>query len=249
MKKIIFLLVLLFTFSNLTAQKKVTETQRSSGVDEVFVHVKFADNIEVKNWSKNEIYVEATVNINDNEHNDYFSLKTDKIGGTYTVKSDYGSFFKDYGNNYYYHDDDDDDGNKKKKKKRNYCNNELDINYVIYVPRNMSLKVKSISGDVKADVYTGKLNLDLISGNIDIKKHSKNMKLKTISGDIDIYVSDAYFEAKTLSGGIYSDLDINFDSDKKNKYSGSRKIQATIKNGSATLKLSTISGDIFLRKS
>ena len=56
--KVIFFLGLLLTFSSLTAQKKVTETKKSSGIDEVFVHVKFADNIVVKNWNKNEITVE-----------------------------------------------------------------------------------------------------------------------------------------------------------------------------------------------
>jgi len=242
MKKIIFFLGLLLTFSSLTAQKKVTETKKSSGIDEVFVHVKFADKIEVKNWDKNEISVEATVSLNNNQHNDYFQLKGDNDGGVYTIKSDYGTFFKDHGCNYY--------NSSKKNEKKKYdsnCKTEMDINYVIYVPRNMKLKVKSISGSVKADSYAGMLDLDLISGNIDIKKHSKNMKLKTISGDIDIYVSDATFEAKTLSGGIYSDLKIDYD--KQNKYSGSRRIKATIKNGDASLKLSTISGDIFLRKS
>jgi hypothetical protein len=243
MKRILFFIGLLLTFSNLSAQKKVTATERSSGIDDVFVHVKFADHIEIKQWDKKEISVEATVNINNNEHNDYFRLETDKIGSTFTVKSDYGDFFKKYGNRYYYNSKDDDDKDDRKCN----CNNELDINYVIYVPKNMNLEVKSISGNAKVDSYVGRLELDLISGDIDVKKHSQNMKLKTISGDIDIYVSDAYFDAKTLSGGIYSDLDIEYSKDKKNH--GGNRIRATIKNGSATLKLSTISGDIFLRKS
>ena len=237
-------MALLLTFSNLSGQKKVTATERSSGIDDVFVHVKFADNIEIKQWSKSEISVEATVNINDNEHNDYFSLETDKIGSTFKVKSDYGDFFKKYGNRNYYsrHNDDDDDNDNHCR-----CNNELDITYVIYVPKNMDLKVKSISGSAQIESYAGYLDLDLISGDIDVKQHSKNMRLKTISGDIDVYVSDAYFEAKTLSGGIYSDLDIDFSQNKKRN--SSRKITATINKGTATLKLSTISGDIFLRKS
>jgi len=238
MKRILFFIGLLLTFSNLSAQKKVTANKSSSGIDDVFVHVKFADNIQIKQWNKKEISVEATVNINDNEHNDYFSFETDKIGSTFTVKSDYGDFFKKHGNRSY-HSNDDDDGCR--------CNNDLDINYVIYVPKNMSLEVKSISGSAQIDSYVGTLHIDFISGDIDVKKHSKNMRLKTISGDIDVYVSDAYFEAKTLSGGIYSDLDIDFEQNKKRN--NSRRIAATIKNGEATLKMSTISGDIFLRKS
>ena len=242
MKRIFFFIGLLLLVSNLSAQKKVTATKSSSGIDDVFVHVKFADNIEIKQWNKKEISVEATVNINDNEHNDFFSLETDKIGSTFTVKSDYGDFFKKHGNRSYssYSDNEEDDD-------RCRCNNDLDISYVIYVPKNMSLEVKSISGSAQIDSYVGTLNIDFISGDIDVKKHSKNMHLKTISGDIDVYVSDAYFEAKTLTGGIYSDLDIDFEQSKRRN--NSQKISATIKNGDATLKLSTISGDIFLRKS
>lgn len=240
MKRYILFIGLLFAFSNLSAQKLVTENQNSRGIKDVYVNVKFADKIEVKNWNKNEISVQATVNINDNKHNDYFSLKSSKLGDSYTVKSDYGDFFKKHRNSYYKSDDGDCDCNYQ---------NDLDINYVIYVPRNMELKVKSISGDVAADAYVGALNLDLISGNITIKKHSKNMFLKTISGDIDVVISDATFEANTLSGGVYSDLDIDFSTNKKNKYSGRQKVRGKIKNGSASLELKTISGDIFLRKS
>ncbi len=240
MKRIFFFLGLLLTFSNLAAQKIVTETKKSSGIDDVFVHAKFADNIEIKHWNKNEISVEATVNINDNEHNDYFKLKAGKIGSTFTVKSDYGEFFKKY-RNYRSTRDEDKDCNC-------HNNNSVIVNYVIYVPKNMSLKVKSISGSVQAETYVGSLDLDLISGDIDIKKHSQDMKLKTISGDIDLYITDATFEAKTLTGGIYSDLEIDFGKDKKRNH-GQQKIRATIKNGTANLKLSTISGDIFLRKS
>ena len=109
MKRIFFFIGLLLTISNLSAQKKVTANERSAGIDDVYVHVKFADNIEIKQWNKKEISVEAIVNINDNEHNDYFKLETDKIGSTFTVKSDYGDFFKKHGNRNYYRSNDDDD--------------------------------------------------------------------------------------------------------------------------------------------
>ncbi|MFY0631929.1 MAG: DUF4097 family beta strand repeat protein [Flavobacteriaceae bacterium] len=248
MKRILFFIGLLLTFSNLTAQKKVTETKSASGINEVFVHAKFANNIVIKNWNKNEISVQAEVNIDDNKHNDYFTLKADKIGTTYTIKSDYGDYFKKYRSYNSYSSrskskdkkDDDDDCN---------CNEHSNIvNYVIYVPKSMDLKVKSISGSVATDTFNGFLELDLISGDIDIKKHSKKMMLKTISGDIDLYISDATFEAKTLTGGVYSDLDIDFSNNNRRSH-GHTKIRATIKNGNANLKMSTISGDIFLRKS
>lgn len=248
MKRLTFLIGLLLTFSNLTAQKKITENTLSKGINDVYVHVKFANDIIIKNWNKNQIAVEATVNIDDNKHNDYFTFKTENVGGTYTIKSDYGDYFKKY-RSYYHHSNhkkNDDKNTSKEDCKCDCSEHKSEVNYVIYVPKNMQLKVKSISGDVTVESYLGMLNLDLISGNITIKKHSKDMRLKTISGDIDIFVADAKLEAKTLTGGVYSDIEIDFS--KYNKKSYGSKIVTTINKGTALLKLNTISGDIFLRK-
>ena len=257
MKRYILFIGLLLTFNNLTAQKKVVKNTSSSNIEDVYVNLKFANNIVVKNWNKNEISVEATVNLDDNKHNDYFTLKTDKIGGTLKVKSDYGEYFKKYRSYYSYKKHSDDDEEKNENDERNEedekdedCHKHSHsniVNYVIYVPKKMELKIKSISGSVEANNYVGQLSLDLISGNITVKKHSKDMHLKTISGDIDIFISDATFEAKTLTGSVYSDLDIDFEKRNKKRSFGS-KISATINKGTASLKLNTISGDIFLRK-
>lgn len=248
MKRHLLFIGLLLTFNNLAAQKKITENTKANNIEDVYVHVKFANNIIVKNWNKNEIAVEATVNLDDNKHNDYFSLKADKIGGTYTIKSDYGEYFKKYRSYYSYkkHSHDKDDDTKKDDDDCHKHSHNNIVNYVIYVPKNITLKVKSISGSVETENYKGILKLDLISGNITVKKHSKDMHLKTISGDIDIYVADAKLEAKTLTGGVYSDLDINFNKNKRKGFGS--KIVTTINKGTAYLKLNTISGDIYLRK-
>jgi hypothetical protein len=242
MKRFFLFIGLLLTFNNLAAQKKITKNALSSNIEDVYLHLKFAQNIVVKNWNKKEISVEATVNINDNKHNDKFSFKADKDGSTYTIKSDYGDFFNRNRRGLTINH-----SNEKDCNSYNYCNhNNVVVNYVVYVPEKMELEIKSISGSVEANNYVGRLNLNLISGNITVKKHSKDMHLKTISGDIDIFISDAKFEAKTLSGGIFSDLDIDFEKKRKNHYGS--KIVATINKGTAYLKLNTISGDIFLRK-
>ena len=235
MKSLYLFIGLLLTINNLSAQKKVTENASSNHINNVYVNLKFANNIVVKNWNKKEISVEATVNLDDNKHNEYFSFKAENIDDTYKITSDYGEYFKKF-RSYTTSDD---------NKTLTSRNRDI-VNYVIYVPNNMQLKVKSISGDVNADNFVGILKLDLISGNITIKKHSKEMQLKTISGDIDIYVADAKLEAKTLTGGVYSDLEIDFDKNKKQGFGS--KIVTTINNGTAFLKLNTISGDIFLRK-
>lgn len=245
MKRILLFIGMLCAFNNLSAQKLITENTSSKKIEDVLIHVKFANNIIVKNWDKKEISIEATVNIDDNEHNDYFSFKTKNVGGHYTVTSDYGDYFMKYRSYYSYKNNHDNNDKKEGKEYHNHHHNNI-VNYVIYVPKNMQLKVKSISGDIEVDKYYGIFQTDLISGNIIVKKHSKEMYLKTISGDIDIYISDATFTAKSLSGGIYSDLDINFEKKKRKGYGS--KIHAKIKNGTASINLNTISGDIYLRK-
>ena len=243
MKIILLFIGLILTFSNLTAQKKIIKNTKASGINEVYVHVKFADKIEKKNWNKNEISIQAIVNINENKGNEHFSLKEDKVGSTYTITSDYGKLFKKHKKEITITHN-----SKGFNRSNNYANkHKINIDYVIYVPKNMKLKVKSISGNIDALAYKGQLTLDLISGDITIKKQAQIMNLKTISGDIDVVVSDAEFKAETLTGTVYSDLNIDFD--KKRKIShGSQKIYGTVKNGTASLKLKTISGDIFLRK-
>ena len=116
MKSLFLFIGLLLTFNNLSAQKKVTENTSSKNINDVYVNLKFANNIIVKNWNKSEISVEATVNLDDNEHNDYFSLKGESIGDTYKIKSEYGDYFKKYRSYYTTNCDDEDD----KKKNVNY---------------------------------------------------------------------------------------------------------------------------------
>ncbi|WP_299118515.1 DUF4097 family beta strand repeat-containing protein [uncultured Tenacibaculum sp.] len=242
MKRLLLFIGLLLTYSNLAAQKKVTKNRKASGINEVYIHVKFAKEIKIENWSKNEISVQATVNINDNKDNDFFSLKEEKTGTIYTIKSNYGDLFKKHKKHTIIH-------SGEGCNSYNYCSNhnEMKISYIIYAPKNMQLKIKSISGNVDAQAYNGKLSLDLVSGNITIKKHSKSMNLKTVSGDIDVAISDAKFKAQTLTGTVYSNLDIDFDKNRSKSY-GNQKIYGTVKNGKASLQLKTVSGDIFLRK-
>ncbi|SNR14124.1 DUF4097 family beta strand repeat-containing protein [Tenacibaculum jejuense] len=242
MKRILFFIGILLTFSNLSAQKKTEIKNTTSGIETVEVNVKFAQNIQIKNWNKKEVLVTASANLNDNQDNEYFSLKSEKFGSTYLVKSDYGSFFKKQRKILSKTNKDKDCENC------NYCNyhNEVIVDYTIYLPENVDLKVKSISGNVTEVSYKGKLTLDLISGDITVKKHSKSMKLKTISGDIDVYIADAQFKAQTLTGTVYSDLNIDFD--KRRRRDPHQKINGKVKNGTASLDLKTISGNIFLRK-
>lgn len=244
MKIIYFFIGFLLTYSNLTAQKKITEKYNVSNFNKANIHLKFAKTIELKSWHKKDIVIEAEININKNKDNNLFSLKNNTKNNILSIYSDYGTLFKQHQKGVTITHN----GNSSNSYNYGAQHNEVIINYVIYVPKNIDLKVKSISGNVKSTEYKSPLTLDLVSGNITLKKLSKKMNLKTVSGDIDLYVSNAKFKAKTVTGTIYSNLNIDFDFDfnKKNNYSNTVKGKTGKPNNS--LVLNTVSGDIMLRK-
>lgn len=224
MKILTFFIGLLFTFNSLLAQKTITESYNTNGINTIQLDLSLADSIEIKNWDNNNVKVVAEVKINDNKENDRFSLKKLERRGTLKIKSDYGDLLKK---------------NRKSRYRNiiikgncdsyNYSkgNNTIVSKYVVYLPKNRKIKVNSISGNIKASMLKNSLDINVVSG------------------DIDITVTDADFKAKTISGMVYSDLDIDFKN--KNKLFGSN-VCGIVKNGKAKLNLTTVSGDVFLRK-
>ncbi|NER13609.1 DUF4097 family beta strand repeat protein [Leptobacterium flavescens] len=220
------------------AQKVVERTFNAGGKTELKLNAKFGDNIKLESWDKNEVYIKATASLNEGEDDDYFNLDIDESSSIIEIEEDYGNFFEEQKKKY-----------KKKDKdgKTIYeYNTKMDIEYVVYVPRNMRVKLKSISGSTVVEKYTGDLTVDFISGDIEIKQYNGNLNIKTISGDIDVYIDRAYCVAETFSGTIYSDERMSFTADKRRSFG--QKVKGTIGSSDKTLKLNSHSGNIYLRK-
>ncbi|MBX2827081.1 MAG: DUF4097 domain-containing protein [Flavobacteriaceae bacterium] len=229
MKKVIICMLLVFMGSQLFAQRTVELTEKISSSQEVFFDFKFADDIKLVQWDRNEAKVEASVKIDEGAGNEYFSLKTKQMGSELKIYSDFGEYFE------------------QKRKKDNWCNYETEIDYVVYVPKNAEIEIKSISGSVASDSYNGTLKTDLVSGDVTIKDYSGDLRLKTVSGDLDVTMNRAKIDARTVTGTIYSDLDI--DMKKKNGSSyGGNKVLGTVNGGSELIVLNTVSGNIYMRK-
>ncbi|MGY3792266.1 hypothetical protein [Aquimarina sp. 433] len=232
MKNLVILIAFCFIAIQTNAQK-VIEKEITTSSDQIRIEFKFADDIIIKTWDKSNVYVKAEVDINDGEFNDYFELTIDNSSSVLNIESSYGDLFKKW--------------NKNKKGNWGPCNNlEMDANYTLYIPENMSLRVKSISGSVASENYNGELEIDIISGNIDIKKYQGDLTLKTISGTIDVHIAKSRLRAETVTGMIYSDKDLEFDRG-KNRVVGS-KVTGTFGDIKSELELKTVSGDIFIRK-
>ncbi|WP_299259498.1 DUF4097 family beta strand repeat-containing protein [uncultured Aquimarina sp.] len=236
MKILVNLIALCCIAFQVNAQK-VIEKEITTSADRINIEFKFAEEIVIKTWDKNNVYLKAEVSINDGEFDNYFDLKIDNASSVLDIESSYGDLFEKQKKE------------TKNSKRKNWgpCNSiDIDANYTLYLPKNAKLRIKSISGNIASENYEGDLEIDIISGNINIKKYGGELTLKTISGDIDINISQSKLLAETITGLIYSDKEMEFDQG-KNRMVGS-KVTGTFGDIRSNLHLKTISGDIFLRK-
>lgn len=115
------------------------------------------------------------------------------------------------------------------KGKKNCCN-ESEINWVVFMPESAVLSVESINADITITGKTG------------------SVIAKSISGFIDLTIPDsrsASLDFSTISGTVYS----NHLLTSTDTHSGiPSKIRYKLNNGGESIKLETISGDIFFRK-
>ncbi|HLK27302.1 MAG TPA: DUF4097 family beta strand repeat-containing protein [Puia sp.] len=146
--------------------------------------------------------------------------------------------------------------------------------YKIKVPENLALRIKSdcsrnnsvdiknMKGEVEVNVcqsiklknVSGPLVLSTISGNIDINfadlNNNKPISIANISGEIDVTLpakAAVNLEMKTISGNIYSDFDFNAGK-KEMQQVGGNTIKSALNGGGTDLKITNISGNIYLRK-
>ncbi|HLN56644.1 MAG TPA: DUF4097 family beta strand repeat-containing protein [Bacteroidales bacterium] len=109
-------------------------------------------------------------------------------------------------------------------------NVESEINWVVYMPERADLSIETINADITITGKTGPLNI------------------KSISGFIDVTVPEnrqASLDFSTISGTVYT----NHLLTSLNSRSGiPSRIKNNLNNGGETIKLETISGDIFFRK-
>lgn len=109
-------------------------------------------------------------------------------------------------------------------------NFKTEITWKVMVPENADLSIKTINGNI---IIAGKVN---------------SVKANSISGFIDLGIpanKKADLELKTITGTIYTDI---VEPKTGNKMMAEVQITDKMNGGGLPVKLETISGDIFLRK-
>jgi hypothetical protein len=210
MKRVTILVVVWLCVASAQAQKIIEKHIDFSGKESVSLKIQIADSINILTWNKNEVYVKASVTINENKDNEAYETSFDETGKAVTVNATFRE-------NYF--------------KGKNNCCNESDIYWQVYIPEKTRFSVESINA------------------NITITGQTSEMKIKSISGYIDLAVpsgKQADVEFSTISGRMYSDHNLAFN---KQHNGIPSKINDKLNNGGPPIKLETISGDIYFRKS
>jgi hypothetical protein len=210
MKTYILLVVSWLCLCPLQAQQIIEKHMNFSGKDALSLKIQIADSINVQTWNKDEVYIKASVNINDNKDNAAYETSFGEDGNKIVVNANFSD--------------------KYFKGKKNCCN-ESEIYWVVFIPENKRFSVETIDG------------------NITVRGKTKEMNVKSISGFIDLAVpagKQADLDFSTISGRMYSNLDI---AGNKSRSGIPMKVSEKLNSGGDLIKLETISGDIFLRKS
>lgn len=219
MKSIILLLCSIISLCGWAQPKIVKESVGVTGQERLDLEFTFADEITFQTWDKNEVLVEVTVDINDGEHNDIFTLNSDKTASTIYIEMDKDMWKKI---------------DKEKKGEWKNCSYTSTINYTVYLPKNLDVEANTISGDYEFEYFNQPMKLKTISGAIDM----------TVP-----YVLGLDFKAKTISGEVYSDIDIAYPEGKDGlRQIVGQNFKGRINDGGKRSEFETISGNIYLRK-
>ena len=210
MKIVTMLVVAWLCCASIKAQQIIEKHMEFSGKESVALKIQIADSIRILTWNKNEVYVKASVSINENRDNDAYVTSFDESDNSLTVNAKFRE-------NYF--------------KGRNNCCDKAAIFWQVYIPEKARFSVETINA------------------NITVTGQTKEMKINSISGYIDLAVpgnKEADLDFSTISGTMYSDLELALNQ----KHSGvPSRITEKINNGGPLIKLETISGDIYFRKS
>ncbi len=166
MKKISIIFITLFCFAAAKGQEITEKTIDFKGKESVEMNIQIADSINLYTWQKNEVFIRASVNINDNADNEAYNISFEESGSSVVIN---GKFKDDYF-----------------KGRSNNCT-VTDIYWKIYIPERVAFNIETINGNITIGGVTDEVHAKSISGFIDLAAPSDrkaDIRFSTITGTI-----------------------------------------------------------------
>lgn len=177
MKQLLIMLPFLLGVTLSAHSQKMIQKSYDVQGKKVEMKFSFADSIIIEAWNKNTVDLKVSAEIDNNRHNEYYTLKERNEGGTLYL-------------------DEDIDFKALEKKSGTYTS-QTHIIYRLRVPAKLEFDLNTISGQIEVKGALGKMDINSISGFIDYSIPSglkAKIDLSTISGNV---YSDIKFEDKS----------------------------------------------------
>jgi len=188
MKKLLLSLLLGRLFIPQAGAQKIIEKHMDfQQKDLIVLNIQIADSIRVLTWNKNEVYVKASIDINDNKDNDLYLVTFGDTGQTIGVVAKF----------------DEKKGRGRWNESKNCCCTESKIYCDVYVPENANISVESINGNITISGKTAAIRAKSISGFIDLSvdaQRKADLKLNTITGTV--YTDMAVNTSRNSRAGV-----------------------------------------------
>ena len=127
----------------------------------------------------------------------------------------------------------------------NTRNNDVEVEWTVRVPQGVRLVGRTVNGDVVARGLTAAVEVYTVNGDITVETTSW-AQASTVNGRITVDLpQDASLEvhASTVNGSMSTDFPLTL----RGKW-GPKRMSGTIGAGGRTLSLSTVNGDMALRR-
>jgi DUF4097 and DUF4098 domain-containing protein YvlB len=116
----------------------------------------------------------------------------------------------------------------------------VSINYRIWVPDKAAVKLRNVSGAVRAEAVGGAFEADVTSGNLTVAKMAGPVDCRTVSGKVSVEDVGNDADLKTVSGGITaSRIKGSVDAE-----TTSGRIELRDISGAKTVRAKVLSGNI-----
>lgn len=168
MKNLTLFTLLICATLSVTAQKIVEDRQPVNGQNTLKLDFPFASEIIITTWEKPEVFVEATVNINDNEDNDLFELVSRTNERRIYMEMDEQAW-----------------KTNTRRNGRNCWNTDIVIK--VFLPKTMEIDAETISGNYELAYYGKPFYFKTISGDLDLSidpAANLDFFVKTVTGEV-----------------------------------------------------------------
>jgi len=142
------------------------------------------------------------------------------------------------------------------------------LNVKVDAHMNQGVSVSGVSGEVVVNTLNGGISLDAVTGPVVLNTVNGEIKVKisdlnnaltssitTVNGQVELWLNateKVTFDLSVMHGEIYTDLDIQSDAKERQDglypMVGARQIHGKLNGGGTAFSISTINGEIYLRK-